>query len=59
MNIHKIDIDFDIFPFSDDTFETSYSRHTLEDIQNPNHAFNEIVRVSKRGYIETPLDYSY
>lgn len=51
---HTVDIDYDRFPFDDNTFEVGYSRHTLEDIQNPKHAFEEIIRVSKRGYIETP-----
>ena len=31
-----------------------YSRHTLEDIQNPDFCMNEIIRISKSGYIETP-----
>jgi hypothetical protein len=51
---HIVDIDYDRFPFKDNDFEVGYSRHTLEDIQNPKHAFEEIIRVSKRGYIETP-----
>jgi hypothetical protein len=50
----KIDLDFDKFPFKDNYFNFAYSRHTFEDIQNPNNAFNEMVRVSKKGYIETP-----
>jgi SAM-dependent methyltransferase len=53
-NTFKVDIDFDTFPFSDQYFDFCYCRHTLEDIQNPIHAFQEIVRVSKCGYIETP-----
>jgi SAM-dependent methyltransferase len=51
---HNVDIDFDKFPFYDNFFNFVYCRHTLEDIQNPQNAFNEIIRVSKRGYIETP-----
>ena len=31
-----------------------YSRHTLEDIQNPDFCMNEIIRISTSGYIETP-----
>jgi hypothetical protein len=54
INCHIVDIDFDKFPFLDKYFSFSYCRHTLEDIQNPQNAFNEIVRTSKCGYIETP-----
>lgn len=50
----NIDIDYNNFPFENKTIGFTYSRHTLEDIQNPMFAFNEIVRVSKAGYIETP-----
>jgi ubiquinone/menaquinone biosynthesis C-methylase UbiE len=53
-NIYKVDIDFERFPFEDKFFNFAYCRHTLEDIQNPQHAFNEIVRTSKQAYIETP-----
>lgn len=54
-NYIDIDIDKDRFPFDDQTFDFIYCRHVLEDIQNPDFAFNEILRVSKsKGYIETP-----
>ena len=53
-NIYNVDIDFDRYPFIDKQFYFSFCRHTLEDIQNPNNAFNEIIRTSERGYIETP-----
>lgn len=52
--IFKIDLDFEKFPHVDDYFNFIYCRHTLEDIQNPTHAFNELVRIGKSGYIETP-----
>jgi SAM-dependent methyltransferase len=48
------DLDFDKFNYDKDSFDFVYCRHTLEDIQNPQNAFNEIVRIGKRGYIETP-----
>lgn len=51
---HSIDIDFQTFPFPDNSFDVAYCRHTIEDLQNPNHALSEIFRISKRGYIETP-----
>lgn len=50
----KLDLDFDTFPYESGFFNFLYCRHTLEDIQNPQRAFNELVRVSKAGYIETP-----
>jgi hypothetical protein len=50
----KCDLDFDRIPFEDNYFNFVHCRHTLEDIQNPQHAFNELYRVSSRGYIETP-----
>lgn len=53
-SVFQVDLDYDPLPFSDQFFSFAYSRHTLEDIQNPLHAFKEIVRVSAQGYIETP-----
>jgi hypothetical protein len=52
--VFSIDLDFDKIPYTDYYFNFAYCRHTLEDIQNPNNAFNEIIRVSSQGYIETP-----
>jgi ubiquinone/menaquinone biosynthesis C-methylase UbiE len=52
--ILAIDIDYDTFEYEDKYFNYVYSRHTLEDIQNPLHAFNEFIRIGKQGYIETP-----
>jgi SAM-dependent methyltransferase len=49
-----MDLDFDKFLQSDKYFNFVYCRHTLEDIQNPQNAFAELVRVGKLGYIETP-----
>jgi SAM-dependent methyltransferase len=50
----KLDLDFDKFPHINNFFDFIYCRHTLEDIQNPVNAFNEFIRISKIGYIETP-----
>lgn len=50
----KLDLDFDRFPFEDAFFSFVHCRHTLEDVQNPTHVFDEIVRVGRSGYIETP-----
>jgi hypothetical protein len=52
--IINMDLDFDKFEYDNNYFNFVYCRHTLEDIQNPQHAFSEIIRVSKAGYIETP-----
>ncbi len=49
-----LDIDTNKLPFEDNSIDFVYSRHTLEDIQNPDFAMNEIIRVSNSGYIETP-----
>ena len=53
-NYLSIDIDEETLPFNNKEFDFIYSRHTLEDIQNPNFAMNEIIRCCKSGYIETP-----
>lgn len=50
----SVDIDEEPLPFKDKEFDFVYSRHTLEDIQNPNYCLKEIIRTSKSGYIETP-----
>lgn len=53
-NIMNLDVCNEKIPFEDDAFDFSYARHVLEDVQNPVAVFKELVRVSKRGYIETP-----
>ena len=53
-NYISIDIDEQKLPFNDQELDFIYSRHTLEDIQNPNFAMSEIIRCCKSGYIETP-----
>ncbi len=50
----NIDIDVEKLPFEDKSIDFIYSRHTLEDIQNPDFAMKEIIRVANSGYIETP-----
>jgi hypothetical protein len=52
--VFKLDLDFERFPYDDKFFNYAHCRHTLEDIQNPQWAFNEITRVCRSGYIETP-----
>jgi len=41
-------------PFIDKQFDFVICSHTLEDIRDPIHLCAEIIRVGKRGYIETP-----
>lgn len=54
-NYIDIDIDKEIFPFENQSFDFVYCRHVLEDIQNPDFALREIFRITKfSGYIETP-----
>ncbi len=42
------------WPFPDKWFDFSICSHTLEDIRDPLFVCSELIRVSKRGYIETP-----
>ena len=53
-NAIHVDIDFERIPFEDKYFDFCYARHIFEDIQNPQHAFSEMTRICKNGYIETP-----
>ena len=53
-NVINLDVCNEKFPFEDDEFDFVYARHILEDVQNPVAAFNELVRVGKTGYVETP-----
>ncbi len=41
-------------PFADKEFDFVYCSHVLEHVDNPEKACSEIMRVGKRGYIETP-----
>ena len=51
---YPVDIDYEPIPFSANYFNFVYCRHTIEDIQNPLFACQELFRVSTDGYIETP-----
>lgn len=48
------DICRDPLPFADGEFEVCICTQTLEDLYNPFLALDEMQRVAKRGYIETP-----
>jgi SAM-dependent methyltransferase len=41
-------------PFKDQQFDFIYCSHVLEHVKNPEKACRELMRVGKRGYIETP-----
>jgi SAM-dependent methyltransferase len=54
-NYVEVDIDKEPLPFPNNHFDFVYCRHVLEDIQNPDFAMNEIIRVSRYGgFVETP-----
>jgi hypothetical protein len=42
------------FPFADKTFDFVVCSHVLEDIRDPVFVCSELMRIGKRGYIETP-----
>lgn len=46
--------DVEHLPFPDKSFDFVYSAHVLEHVDNPGRACDEIMRVGRRGYIETP-----
>lgn len=52
--VHVCDVATEKLPFADKEFDFVYCRHTLEDMWNPFHLCDEMSRVAKAGYIETP-----
>lgn len=48
------DLNNETLPFEDKSFDFVYCRHVLEDMYNPFHACEEMSRVAKSGYVETP-----
>lgn len=44
----------DPWPFADRQFDFSICSHTLEDVRDPLLVCAELIRVSRRGYIEVP-----
>ncbi len=53
-NYVNIDINGTKFPYLDKDIDFIYCRHTVEDLDSPQFAINEILRCCKSGYIETP-----
>jgi SAM-dependent methyltransferase len=46
--------DIEALPFRDKTFEFAYASHVLEHSKDPAKACEELMRVAKAGYVETP-----
>ncbi|MBM3546234.1 MAG: class I SAM-dependent methyltransferase [Alphaproteobacteria bacterium] len=44
----------DRLPYGDKSFDFVYCRHVVEDLDDPLHLCREMMRVGRRGYIETP-----
>ncbi|MEE3717828.1 methyltransferase domain-containing protein [Tumidithrix elongata RA019] len=54
IRVHCLDINKDRLPYEDKSVDFIYCRHVLEDIYNPLWVCEEMARVAKAGYIETP-----
>ena len=52
--IVAVDLCRDRLPFEDNEFDVCICAHTLEDLDTPFLALDEIKRVAKKGYLETP-----
>ncbi len=46
--------DINHLPFEDKSYDFVYCSHVLEHVEDPGTACDELMRVGKRGYIETP-----
>lgn len=46
--------DIERLPYTNNAFDFVYCSHVLEHVNNPSKACEEIMRVGRRGYIETP-----
>jgi len=46
--------DIQFLPFKDKSFDFVICKHLLEHLDNPGKGIEELMRVAKRGYIETP-----
>lgn len=49
-----VDANVENLPFENKQFDFSFCSHLLEHVEHPGKAINEITRISKAGYIETP-----
>jgi SAM-dependent methyltransferase len=46
--------DIERLPYKDKEFDFVYCSHVLEHVRNPGRACQELMRIGRRGYIETP-----
>jgi hypothetical protein len=53
-NLTGCDIQRDPLPFADKSWDFVYCRHVLEDLYDPFHLCDEMSRVARAGYLETP-----
>jgi ubiquinone/menaquinone biosynthesis C-methylase UbiE len=53
-NLPMLQADIYALPFSEKSIDFIYCAHVLEHLDNPELACKEIIRVGKRGYLETP-----
>lgn len=53
-NLVKCDVATEKLPFADKEFDFVFARQIIEDMYNPFHLCEEMSRVGKAGYIETP-----
>lgn len=51
--VHTCNIE-DMREFADKEFDFVYCSHVLEHVKNPERACRELMRIGRRGYIETP-----
>lgn len=49
-----VEADVENLPFKDKVFDFVFCSHLLEHVNDPEKAIKELVRVSKKGYIEVP-----
>ena len=51
-----VEADGQFLPFSDKAFDYVICSHVLEHVEDPHLLISELMRVAKRGYIETPSE---
>lgn len=51
-----VEADGQFLPFADDTFDYVICLHVLEHVETPELLISEMMRVSSRGYVETPSE---
>tara|TARA_R100001015_G_C4634312_1_gene200581 strand:- start:1105 stop:1797 length:693 start_codon:yes stop_codon:yes gene_type:complete len=48
-NFFKVDLQNDMYPFEDNTFDVVFSKSVIEHLQDPDHMLKEAYRVLKKG----------